>query len=307
MLDLYSDQAWSRALDALLPCIHPVDRTATRIWFHFFPLRLARALAAAPDPAALAFRLQLRGQYRLHDQIDTSHRFLYGHRYWPEVKAAVAARTTFTDPKADARAVSAAVAAPEPLALGISAVALMTLQQVGAEAFRANPGKVHLDPAVRALTPEQVLARRACDDPQRWISKMIRGDMRKRWTIAYDEARPDCRYFAYDSQHLTTAAAADPRPLHSHDPRCMPGEGPIPVECRIAACGSCWIGVLGGAEKLSEVQPLERTRIRAFGYIDTDEPRPLIRLACMAQAYGAISIVIPPWNGYFDRYLDEPA
>jgi hypothetical protein len=63
------------------------------------------------------------------------------------------------------------------------------------------------------------------------------------------------------------------------------------------------VGVLGGAEKLSDVLELESRRIREFGYIDTDEPRPLIRLACQAQAYGALSIVIPPWNGVFGKYL----
>jgi uncharacterized 2Fe-2S/4Fe-4S cluster protein (DUF4445 family) len=29
----------------------------------------------------------------------------------------------------------------------------------------------------------------------------------------------------------------------------------------------------------------------------------MIRLACQAQAQGAVSIVIPPWNGVFGKYL----
>jgi uncharacterized 2Fe-2S/4Fe-4S cluster protein (DUF4445 family) len=61
--------------------------------------------------------------------------------------------------------------------------------------------------------------------------------------------------------------------------------------------------VLAGAEKLSEVRELEWRRIKEFGYIDTDEPRPLIRLACQAQAFGNVSIVIPPWNGVFGRHI----
>ena len=40
-----------------------------------------------------------------------------------------------------------------------------------------------------------------------------------------------------------------------------------------------------------------------FGYIETDEPRPVIRLSCQARAAGAVSVVIPPWNGYFGKYL----
>jgi ferredoxin len=299
MLDLYDDHAWSRALAALTPAIHPVDQTATRIWFHFFPLRLARALAAAPDPAALATKLQLQGRYSLRDQIDSSHWFLYGHRYWPEVKKALAAREPSADPEAEIRS----LASDDPLRLGIAAVALMTLQQVGREAFAgALPDPRPPAPEPR---PQKVLANRARDDRQPWLRKVLRGDMRKHWTITYNEQDPGCRFDLIDSQPLTTAAAQDPRPLHAHDPRCKDGQGPIPIECRAAACGTCWVGVLGGAEKLSEVQALERRRIREFGYIDTAEPQPLIRLACMAQAFGAVSLVIPPWNGYFDRFLEE--
>jgi hypothetical protein len=47
----------------------------------------------------------------------------------------------------------------------------------------------------------------------------------------------------------------------------------------------------------------EGKKIKEFGYIDTTESKPLIRLACQAQAYGAVSIVIPPWNGVFGKYL----
>ena len=43
--------------------------------------------------------------------------------------------------------------------------------------------------------------------------------------------------------------------------------------------------------------------IKEFGYINTDEPKPIIRLACMAQTTGAVSIVIPPWNGIFGKPL----
>jgi len=62
--------------------------------------------------------------------------------------------------------------------------------------------------------------------------------------------------------------------------------------------------VLGGAEKLSDVAALEYRRIKEFGYIDTEESKPIIRLACQAQAYGAVSIVIPPWNGVFGKHLE---
>ena len=63
------------------------------------------------------------------------------------------------------------------------------------------------------------------------------------------------------------------------------------------------MGILGGAEKLSDVAVREGKKIKEFGYIDTTEPKPLIRLACQAKTYGAVSIVIPPWNGVFGKYL----
>ncbi len=134
--------AWAAALDELAPLIHPVDRAATRIWFRFFPLRLAEAVAGTTDLAALERRLRLEGRYRLADQVDSSHWFLDGHRYWGAVKTQMA--------PADSEAASAsltaairhlagqaagAVQVDVSLLLGISAVAVMTQQQVGAAAF----------------------------------------------------------------------------------------------------------------------------------------------------------------------------
>jgi hypothetical protein len=55
---------------------------------------------------------------------------------------------------------------------------------------------------------------------------------------------------------------------------------------------------------LADVGVREGKKIKEFGYIDTVEPKPLIRLACQAQAFGAVSIVIPPWNGVFGKYLN---
>jgi hypothetical protein len=63
--------------------------------------------------------------------------------------------------------------------------------------------------------------------------------------------------------------------------------------------------VLGGAEKLSDVAAREGKKIKEFGYIDTAEPKPLIRLACQAKALGAVTVVIPPWNGQFGKYLNQ--
>src|SRR5215216_3423553 len=88
-LSRHDEEAWSAALTTLLRSIHEVDRNATQIWFAFYPLALFHALEQAEDPEKLAQQLLMQGKYYLKDQIDSSHTFLYGHRYWPEVKAAV--------------------------------------------------------------------------------------------------------------------------------------------------------------------------------------------------------------------------
>ena len=88
-LNNHDETAWATTVADILSTVHEVDRAATQIWFAFFPLTLWRALHEADDPEALARTLLLQGNYYLKDQIDSSHTFLYGHRYWPEVKEAV--------------------------------------------------------------------------------------------------------------------------------------------------------------------------------------------------------------------------
>ena len=308
-LNRYDEDSWRAVILKLKPSIHEVDRTATEIWFYFFPPNLFRRLRAAEDAERLARRLSLAGNYILENQIDTSHRFLYGHRYWPQVKSAASelAASTGAPPSLDlanlirrvASDVAGKIKVDESLLVGITAVALATLQQVGAGAFKSSTGTSG-KPASKS--PEQMVSERAHDDGQGLLS-FLRPD--KIFTITFDETDPSAKFKLINTQHLTTAAANDKREYHSSEPRCVVGEGPIPVQCRSASCGTCWVGVLGGAEKLSEVRGLEWRRMKEFGYIDTDEPQPVIRLACQAQAYGNVSIVIPPWNGVFGKFIRE--
>src|SRR6266850_7758130 len=90
-LTQHGEEAWAATLTTLLRSIHEVDKNATQIWFSFYPLSLLRAFEAAEDPERLVAQLLIKGSCRLKDQIDSSHKFLYGHRYWPEVKKAVEA------------------------------------------------------------------------------------------------------------------------------------------------------------------------------------------------------------------------
>jgi ferredoxin len=297
----YDAAAWRTAIDTLFGEIHPIDRNATRIWFAFFPLELHLALAESDDPAAAARKLGLMGRWRLADQIDTSHRFLFAHRYWPQVKSAITGHTGALGElpaliSAIAEAASRTARVDREFNLGMVAVGLMTLRQAGVEAFAAAPGKIVISDRARVLSPHQILNQRARDDSQGPFG-FLRG-MRKEWTVTFDEGDPDAKFTAIDGQEIASAAQTDKRDYRSVDDRCTPGEGPIPVECRAASCGTCWVGVLGGSEKLSPVVDRdERRRMKVFGYVDTNEERPLIRLACQARAKGAVSIVIPPWNG----------
>jgi len=309
-LDDHGEEAWSATITALLSSIHKVDKTATQIWFSFFPLSLFHALEQANDPEKLAQELLLRGNWMLSNQIDTSHTFLYGHRYWPEVKRAVVKHAgsfspTGTVPLSDqiiavARQAALEAKADPSLVVGITAVGFMTIQQAGLDAF-GSEGRVMIDKKHARKSPDEVLRERARDNSQGLLGFLKTVD--KKWTITYDENDDAAKYLMNNIQDLAWGAADDQsRNWREIDPR--RSEGPIPVECRSASCGTCWIGVLGGAEKLSEVVARrEGNKIKEFGYIDTAEAKPLIRLACQAQALGAVSIVIPPWNGVFGKYL----
>lgn len=310
-LHRYDEGGWAEALMKLLPHIHEVDRAATRIWFAFYPLRLHRALAEAENPELLAQRLLLQGRYQLKDQIDSSHTFLYGHRYWPQVKRAVEEYGAQFKPSPEpelsaaileaARRAAQAAKADESLLVGISAVAFMTVEQAGLEAFKGSQGRVLIDEKRARLSPEQVLSARAKDDGQGLFGFLRTVD--KVWTVTFDENVEGASFKLINGQEIAWAAAADKRDYRKQDIRRI--EGPIPVECRNASCGTCWVGVLGGSEKLAPVSARERRMMREFGYLDSDEERPLIRLSCITPASGAVSIVIPPWNGFYGKRLNR--
>jgi ferredoxin len=309
----HNEHDWAEALRDLLPRVHEVDRNATQVWFGFYPLALQRAIESAEDREQLAQRLLLQGDYLLKDQIDSSHRFLYGHRYWPQTRRAVeeyAAEFKATEAaelKLAAAILSAAgraagsAKADESLLVGITAVALMTIAQAGLAAFASAPGRLHIDERHARLTPEQVLKARAKDDSQGLLGFLRTVD--KEWTVTFDENTEGATFKLINGQDLAWAAAADKHDYKQEDARRI--EGPIPVECRNASCGTCWVGVLGGVEKLAPVSARERRMMREFGYLDSEEERPLIRLSCITPASGAVSIVIPPWNGFYGKRLKQ--
>lgn len=310
-LTLHDDAAWARTVSELQASIHPVDRNATRIWFAFFPVKLWRAFEQSSDLAATAKQLIIKGNPLLREQADTSAEFLYGHRYWPQVKTVVseyAAKTTasggLTDHiKAAAKQVAQKVNASEALVLGITAVAFGTLQQVGAERFK-QPAAAGDYGKRWNKSADQIVTERAKDDGQGLLGFLKTVD--KSFTVNFRESVPGSTFKIMHEQDVTMAAKLDQRPHHLQDARCMAGEGPIPIECRTAACGTCWVGVLSPTEKISPPNDRERNKWRYFGYEGfTGEQDSPIRLACQMKAQGNVTLVIPPWCGMIGK-LDEP-
>lgn len=306
-LNNFDEKTWLAAITTLLPEIHEVDRNATQIWFRFYPLELFRVLQSAENKDELIQKFIIQGDYELKDQIDASHKFLYGHRYWQEVKDAIVARAQdfddeTTDLALEIRNIAGTVAeklkTDSSLLVGITAVGLMTLVQVGLDALKNAPGKIYIDASHAKLSPGKVLSQRAKDDSQGLLGFLK--TINKDWTVTYDENKQGAKFKLIHDEEIASAAARDQsQNWLEQDARC--GEGVIPVECRSAACGTCWVGILGGAEKLSDVSPREEKQMKVFGYNQPSEPKPILRLACQAKATGAVSLVIPPWNGVFGK------
>ena len=306
-LSKHSEADWLAAVDELLPCIHEVDRNAVQIWFRFFPLELQRHLRGAEDRDEMIRGFALQGRFELKDQVDTSHHFLYGHRYWRTVKAAIEAEAAvFTDQEhslvEEIKQIGILVAEKlkieRQMVNGIVAVGLATLNQVGLDAFKFASGDVVKPTGIMAKTPTAILADRAKDDSQGLFGFLKTID--KKFSVRYANGRLDGKFDIMNDQEIAGASAQDrSRDWKAEDERCW--EGVVPVECLSASCGTCWVGVLGGQEKLSEVGRHERRAMKVFGYGQTDEAKPFIRLSCQAKAFGNTTIVIPPWNGVFGK------
>jgi ferredoxin len=146
-------------------------------------------------------------------------------------------------------------------------------------------------------SPDAIVASRKQDDSQGLLGFLK--TVNKKFSVIYDESK-DGRFDIMNDQEIASASANDrSQDWQAKDSRCW--EGPVPVECTSASCGTCWVGVLGGSEKLTEVARRERRAVKVFGYDQTEDSKPLIRLACQAKALGNVTIVIPPWNAVFGK------
>ena len=301
-----SESDWNSAIAALLPSIHPVDRNAVQIWFRFYPLSLEQFLSGGENIDEAKRSIAMQGDFGLGDRIDSSHDFLYGHRYWTAVKAAIEAESQVfqgDNPElADEIAQIATMVAGKlnidrSLVVAITAVGFMTATQVGLEKLRTSIGKPTKPSGIMAKSPDAIVAARKRDDSQGLLGFLK--TVNQTYSVIYDEADKG-RFEILNDQEIASASANDrSQNWQAKDERCW--EGPVPVECTSASCGTCWVGVIAGEEKLSEVARRERRAVKVFGYDQTDDTHPIIRLACQTKAHGNVTIVIPPWNAVFGK------
>jgi len=307
-LSRFSESDWLSSIEELLPSIHEVDRNAVQIWFRFYPLSLQQFAAAAPDQAELVRGLALKGQFELKGQIDTSHHFLYGHRFWKTVRECILREVQeFTAERNPGlletiKHVSICTAekrkADRGLTNAIAAVGLMTLNQVGLEAFQAASGEIKEPAGIMKKSPDAIVAERAKDDSQGLLGFLRTVD--KKFSVTFSGAADKGKFPIMLDEEIASASQKDrSQKWQARDERCW--EGPVPIECTSASCGTCWVGVLGGQEKLTDVKPRERRAMQVFGYNQPDGEKPFLRLACQARAEGNVTIVIPPWNGVFGK------
>jgi len=319
----FTEADWLAAVEELLPCIHEVDQEAVQLWFRFYPLDLVRYIDTAEDREAMLNSIALKGDLELKHQIDTSHHFLYGHRFWPKVKRKIEKMVADPLPPSNGTngvskshpGINEPVEDPEltdiikevacstasklnierNLTNAIAAVGLATLNQVGLEAFKAASGEIE-EP--KKQSPESVIAERQKDDSQGMLGFLKTID--KKFSVKFSGVISAGKFPIIAAEEIASASQKDrTQQWQEQDGRCW--EGPVPIECTSASCGTCWVGVIGGREKLSDVTPRERRAMSIFGYNQPDDAKPFLRLACQAEASGNVTIVIPPWNAVFGK------
>lgn len=306
-LNKFTESDWLAAVSELLPSIHEVDRNAVQVWFRFYPLGLQRYLAENGTSEETLRGIAMQGEYGLAAQIDTSHHFLYGHRFWNKVKCVI---EKMADEMAEEPASlvdlikSVSMEAAEKLGVerklvnAIAAVGLMTLNQVGIDAFRAASGEVAEPKGVMAKSPDAIVAERAKDDSQGLLGFLRTVD--KKFSVSHAALNYGGKFTIINDEEIVTASQKDDsQNWQSLDSRCW--DGPVPIECTSASCGTCWVGVLAGEEKLTPPPPRERRQMKVFGYNQPEGDHPFLRLACQARAEGNVHIVIPPWNAVFGK------
>ena len=222
-----SESDWNSAIAALLPSIHPVDRNSVQIWFRFYPLSLEQFLSASENIDEAKQSIAMQGEFGLEDRIDTSHDFLYGHRYWTAVKAAIEAESQvfqgenigLSDEITQIAAmVAGKLKVDRSLVIGITAVGFMTATQVGLEKLRTSNGKPAKPSGIMAKSADAVVAARKQDDSQ-GIFGFLK-TVNKTFSVIHNEGGKE-RFEILNDQEIASASANDrSQNWQSKDARC---------------------------------------------------------------------------------------
>ena len=293
---------WDQTVKELLPKAHEIDRLPLRIWFAWWPIKLTRGLSSATDVSDLERHWELRGDFSLEQQLSKTLGIFYAASCWSEVVRStlnwVEGEGGQEDLETDlldlilvtGQEVSLESDIDVAFILPLQAVAFMVLCQMGAGSL----GKSEVSISSKSVNPNQILKKRQREKGFGILSFLRDADQQH--TVCFDEGSGD-KFTAYHEQDLSMAAAMDTRDHTAADPRCT--EGPIPFQCRSGSCGSCWIGVVGGKERLAPISEYEKRRLQYFGYLSKEDldTHPPVRLACQSACRGNVTILVPPWNG----------
>ena len=122
----------------------------------------------------------------------------------------------------------------------------MTLTQVGLDAFKSAKGETEKPKGLMTKAPDKIVAERAKDDSQGVFGFLKTID--KKFTVSWEDKQSKGNFALKNQAEMATASALDQtQDWKARDERCW--EGVIPVECRSASCGTCWVGVFGGRRK----------------------------------------------------------
>lgn len=300
-------EEWDQSALQLALRIHEVDRQATRIWYSFWPLKLTRLLQGGGREAVIR-DYRLRGEFELMNQIDSAISFLYGAKYWPQIKAEIVARNesaeTGTDVlpeiEASAERVAKSVVADISLIRGITAVGYLMAAHVGVSVL----GQVLSSPAnmsrLHQSTPDKLCQQRIRQKGP-GLFGFLNGAERKFRVRVDGHLNGGYEFRAFQGQDLSMASKSDNRDYAQIDRRRL--EGPIPFECRSGSCGFCWVGLLTPPDRLEKITAYEWRRLKYFGYVGEEAPaedHPLVRLSCQSHCWGDVQVVVSPWNGMLD-------
>ena len=157
----------------------------------------------------------VQGDFELKNQISTSHFFLYGNRFWSSVKAEIEAMAGAKSASKGlielVRAVADGAAARSKtsvdLTLGISIVGLMTLNQVGLEAFKNDGGSGVTPSGVMTKSPDAIVRERHKDDSQGLFSFLKSVD--KKFTVNWCDSKSAGSFRITNDADIATASALD--------------------------------------------------------------------------------------------------